>query len=105
MRIKLFFRYNDISEHFVFKDVRSLMSKYRRLNVPRVPDSLCDFAHLLHGFKPIKDYYKGSCQGSDGSTAVIFITSLMMNNLKETTKLFGDGTIRYLSIYKINMYK
>ena len=49
------------------------MLVHRRENVPSMPESLRRLGETIHLFGTIRGFYRGQCEGQDGSIALIFI--------------------------------
>ena len=84
------------------------MQKNRTHNVPAIPRTLFELAETIQQFEPVRPIYSGSCTGTDGSVALIFISTEMMQLLRECAVLYGDGafkvSLKLLIILKIRLF-
>ena len=70
------------------------MLAHRRENVPPMPESLRGFGETIHLFETERGFYRGQCEGQDGSIALIFINEDLLEPFGQCSTLFMDGTFK-----------
>ena len=80
-------------------NVRTIMLRARRTNVPPVPATLIELSQYLLEYGPTRQIFKGQIIAGDGSTGIIFMHDAMIEPLSRCTQLFCDGTFKVFTNY------